>query len=201
MRTYQRSDPAGTPRSHPWTDAAANAEYRYRDFRAEPGLIRTSLEDFVPFAAWPATERFYRLLEWINGDESMVESNDCAFEGPAKNTSAGSTKALESTGRLMILWRDLPLNLVAGNAQWLEATLHRHLNGLDPEFEEGAVGTTIYPVRYVTLPPPPARQAGFQLMISFWAWGDNEAEVMRNLDRAFANIDAALHAISTEATA
>jgi hypothetical protein len=199
MRTYQRSDPTAAIRAHPWTDASANAEYRYRDFRAEPSLIRTSLEDFVPFAEWPATERFYRLLEWINDDDSIIESNDCALEGPAKNTSAGSTKALESTGRLMILWRDLPLNLIAGNAEWLEAALHRHLNELDPEFEEGAVGITIYPVRYVTLPP--SRQDGFQVMISFWAWGDDDAEVMTNLDRAFANIDAALHAITFEATA
>jgi hypothetical protein len=40
---------------------------------------------------------------------------------------------------------------------------------------------------------------GFQLMLSFWSWGDTEAEVMGNLDRTVQNIWEALRAVVREA--
>jgi hypothetical protein len=54
------------------------------------------------------------------------------------------------------------------------------------------------PVRFTTLPGPPELQRGQQLMLSFWAWGDDALEVMTNLDRTFRNVTVALRKLSDE---
>src|SRR5512141_2167738 len=121
MKTYERADPqAGPARSHPWAGSSVDPGSRYFDLKKNPELIRTALEDFRPWSAWPAVETFYRLLEWLNGPDSILESNDCAFAGPCANETAQFPKALEATGRLMILWRELPLNLAPGPTEWLK---------------------------------------------------------------------------------
>jgi len=35
-------------------------------------------------------------------------------------------------------------------------------------------------------------------MLSFWAWGDDEAETMANLDRVLENLSLALHGVAFE---
>lgn len=45
---------------------------------------------------------------------------------------------------------------------------------------------------------PPEPQRGRQLMLSFWAWGENGREVMTNLDRTFRNVTVALRGVSDE---
>jgi hypothetical protein len=200
MRTYDRAEPdPAEARSHPWTVATTDPGSRYHDLRAAPGLIRTALEDFAPWATWPAIEAFYRLLEWLNGAAASLESNDCAFQGPGPSPTPQVPKALEATGRLMILWRDLRLDLPREHTEWLKGALHARLAGVDPSLVHGAVGLALYPVRYTTLPPPAARQAGFQLMVSFWAWGDTTEEVMDNLERTFRGLEQALRAVDAAA--
>ncbi len=54
------------------------------------------------------------------------------------------------------------------------------------------VGTTVTPVRYLTLPETGDGQLGHQLMISFWAWGGTEVELMTNLARVLKNLSRAL---------
>jgi hypothetical protein len=39
-------------------------------------------------------------------------------------------------------------------------------------------------------------QLGSQLMISFWAWGDDEENTMLNLKRVFENLSRALRKLS-----
>ena len=63
----------------------------------------------------------------------------------------------------------------------------------------GMIGTTISPVVYVELPGAREEQLGHQLMISFWAWGDAESEVMRNLKRVLENLSQALGSLATAA--
>jgi len=201
MKTYDRSDPeSDAVRSHPWTAATADPNSRYRDFKANPALIRTSLEDFLPFAAWPAIDTFYSLLEWLNGADSIFESNDCAFQGPCANSTPEFPRALEVTGRLMVLWRTLALNLSRANTEWFKAALHHYLNQIDPELEYGVVGISVYRVNYLALTLPDEPNVGFQLMVSFWSWGDTEEEVMANLDRTVRNIWEALRAVVRDAT-
>ncbi len=198
MRTCEYDGPPLTvARSHPWTDAVASAAHRYYDLRATPSLIRTSLEDFVPWSRYGAILGFYSLLEWLNGDASPFETNDCAFTAPHANDQASVPQALMCSGRVMVLYRELRLNASAGDVAWLKDELHLAVAKLDVELHSGLVGTTIVPVRYLALPS--GEQAGQELMVSFWAWGDTEAELMENLERVVAGLFAALRHVAAEA--
>jgi hypothetical protein len=199
MKVYEHNDPDSLrPRSHPWVDGESDPAHRYHNFRAKLELIRSSIEDMQEWSTYPATETFYRLLEWLNGPESFLESNDCAFSGATINTSTQFLKRLQCSGRLMILYRDLALNTSLEQIHWLTNAAAHGLNRTDPAFEWGAVGTTIMPVRFTALPGPPELQRGQQLMLSFWAWGENEPEVMCNLDRTFRNVTHVLRGLSDE---
>jgi hypothetical protein len=188
--------PFATLRSHPWHDTSGAAGSRYFDLTASPEHIRTSLEDFAPWAHYPAIEAFYRLLERLNHASSALESNDCAFEGPHANENQAVRKALECSGRVMVLFRALARNTEEGAIAWLKNELHGALAPLDPNFKSGVVGTTIVPVRYLPLPEANGQQLGTQLMISFWAWGNSELETMQNLGRLLNNLTQALRKVS-----
>ena len=167
--------------------------------RASPALIRSSLEDFIPWERYAAIEVFYVLLERLNHEKSLLESNDCAFTGPHPSESSATQKALECSGRVMVLFRDLPRNTAAGQIETLKNELHLALTRLDPNFRSGVVGTTIVPVRYLALPEANDEQLGVQLMISFWAWGNSEDENMQNLSRLLRNLTTALRKLCTPA--
>ena len=174
-------DPFDAPRSHPWTTAESNAEYRYYDLKAEPARIRTSLEDLVPWSHWAAIEKIYALIVWLNGPDCVLESNDCAFTGPHPNDILSFAKSLQCSGRIMVLYRSLAENLSRDRIEALKDALHPRWMAIAPAFEWGMIGTTIVPVRFTTLPGNGNAQLGHQLMISFWAWGDGETELSDNL--------------------
>jgi hypothetical protein len=197
MQVYEHNDPDSLrTRAHPWTDGESDGAHKYYDFRARPELIRSSIEDLQEWSVYPATETFYRLLEWLNGPQSALESNDCAFSGATPDSSTELSKRLQCSGRLMILYRDLAVNTAPEQMRWLTNATAHAMRGIDPAFESGAVGATITSVRYTTLPGPPEQQRGQQLMLSFWAWGEDEPGVMANLDRTFRNMTAALQEVS-----
>ncbi len=199
MKIYEHSDPVSfSPRSHPWIDGESDLTHRYYDFRSHPELIRSSLEDMQEWATYPATETFYRLLEWLNGSESVLESNDSAFSGATTTTSTQPSKRLQCSGRLMLLYRNLILNTSPEQIHWLTNAAAHALRRTDPAFEWGAIGATIMSVRFTTLPGPLELQRGQQLMLSFWAWGEHEPEVMTHLNRTFRNLTVALREVSDE---
>jgi hypothetical protein len=199
MKTCEYSgEPFPSARSHPWTDAVTSSDFRYYDLRSSPALIRSSLEDFVPWSRFAAIDRFYGLLEWLNGPASLLESNDCAFTAPHPNENPQFPRRLECSGRVMILFRELACNLLPQALPGLTMALHNALAPADPSFELGVIGTTLVPVRYVTLPGPPNAQLGSQLMVSFWAWGSDEAEIMANLDRLVRNLSQALRDVACD---
>lgn len=181
-------EPFNEARSHPWTDAVANSACRYYDFKTEPGLIRTALEDFLPWSHYPAITLLYELLERLNAPGGLFESNDCAFSAPHKSEARQVSKILQCDGRVMILYRELGLNLSRRRVEGLKNALHLRLAALDRELEWGMIGTTILPVLYIDLPVAHDQQLGYQLMIAFWAWGNSEAEVMSNLERVLGNL-------------
>ena len=183
--------PFSVPRSHPWRDTPGGGP-RYFDLSTNPEHIRNSLEDFKPWARYSAIEAFYKLLERLNHKTSPLESNDCAFEGPQRNENRIVAKALECSGRVMVLFRALARNTKAGEVEWLKNALHHALRPLDPNFQSGMVGTTIIPVSYLALPDP----IGQELMISFWAWGNTEDENMQNLARLLKNLTLALRKVA-----
>jgi len=98
----------------------------------------------------------------------------------------------------MILFRDLSRNLSPHDLLALTNALHNELVPADPHFKFGVVGTTLIPVRYVTLPAPPDAQFGSQLMLSFWAWGSTKAESMANLSRLIKNLSHALRDVAKQ---
>jgi hypothetical protein len=195
---------AGVPfteaRSHPWIDAVADARCRYYDLTASPALIRSSLEDFLPWSRYAAIEEFYALLEQLNQKSSAFESNDCAFTGPHANEQPTIPKAFECSGRVMVLFRALRENTVPERVESLKNELHNALAQLDPDFLWGVIGTTLIPVRYLKLPGRGDQQLGSQLMISFWAWGETEADNMTNLGRLFKNLALALRTLSARSS-
>ncbi len=151
----------------------------------------------MPWGDYAAIEAFYMLLERLNQPTSLLESNDCAFTGPHPSDSEASQKALECSGRVMVLFRDVARNTVDGQIEALKNELHLALAKLDPNFRSGVVGTTIIPVRYLALPDASDQQLGTQLMISFWAWGNTETENMQNLSRLLRNLAQALRKLAT----
>lgn len=80
----------------------------YQNFVENPALIREVLEDFRPFGESPAIQAFYELLEWLNGAGSTLESVDCAFQ------YVGAEVPTRAIGRLMLMYRKLDHNLLAG---------------------------------------------------------------------------------------
>jgi len=197
MQVYQHADPTLLrERSHPWTVADSSAEHRYYDLREHPELIRTALEDLRDRGASPAIETFYRLIEAVNGPASSLESNDCALSGVSAQGCAHPTLRLECSGRLMLLFRELRANTSPARVAALTQAVARALSRLDNGFQHGAVGVSLVPVRFLALPGTPAHQRGQQLLLSFWAWGDDEAQTMANLDRTLGNLGRAVAAVS-----
>jgi hypothetical protein len=200
LKTYQYAgDPLDEPRSHPWVGAVDDPEAQYYDLTATPALIRSSLEDLLPWRRFSAVESFYEMLEQLNHAKSALESNDCAFTGPHANEDMTIPKALQCCGRVMVLFRALGRNTDAARVAWLRNELHVELSELDSAFQWGAVGTTRIPVVYLALPE--GQQLGSQLLISFWAWGDREADTMQNLARVIKNLTRALRRVAAGAAA
>jgi hypothetical protein len=189
--------PFAEPRSHPWLDATDKPECCYYDLTASPAHIRESLEDFKPWNHYPAIESFFALLERLNDPKSALETNDCAFSGLEENQDPAFEKALQCSGRLMVLFRALETNTIHDQVDRLTHRLHVALATFDASFRWGVIGTTIVPVRYLALAESGNQQLGSQLMISFWAFGDSEAETMLNLGRLFRNLSRALRTAAT----
>lgn len=200
MRTCEYAGaPFSEPRSHPWLDTVHSPDCRYYDLTAEPARIRTSLEDLVPWSHFAAVQAFYTLLERVNHPRSALETNDCAFEGPSPNEDRSQPKAYQCSGRVMVLYRDLARNIDEAQVSWLKNELHHYLSEVDVGFRWGTIGTTLVPVRYLGLPGSDDQQLGLQLMISFWAWGDDESDTMLNLARLMTNLTRALRHMSAQA--
>ena len=198
MKTFENRDWAdGPPRSHPWTTSAVDERDHYVDFRARPELIPTALEDFRPWERHPAVGAFYELVGWLNGPGSTLESNDCAFAGPEANAHQDFAKRLVCTGRIGVLYRELAANTDERAIRRLIKRLHVQLAALEPALAWGAIGTTRLAVDYRGLPA--GASLGAQVLVSFWAWGDDEAEVFAHLARVFAALRAALLAIARAA--
>jgi hypothetical protein len=200
MKTYEYDgSPFSEPRSHPWQGSQSDPLARHHDFTASPELIRSSLEDFTPFRHYQAVEDFYALLERVNHPKSSLESSDCAFNPPGPNGTRLVKAELECSGRLMLLFRDLPLNTRKDRISWLKTAFHQQLGHLDPKFALGMIGTTLVPVSYLALPEE--ARAGQQLLLAFWAFGSSESAVMQNLARLVRNLTQALRAVSARIAA
>lgn len=200
MRVYQQDDELAHPsRARNWGVAQSDASFRYYDFRLHPELITEVLEDFRPFSGRAAVQKFYAMLASLNGERSPFETNDSAFNAPALNDSpGGSAKVYQVSGRVMVLFRDLALNTLRDNLEWLEEGIHRHAGGLTPEFADGVLGTSIMRMHMPELGSDREPLAGHQLAVHFWAWGDSDEEVFENLAVVIDNLHISMTGLSKE---
>lgn len=191
MKVYELAAPEELRvRAHPWTQTDANPEHRYVDFRAHPELIRPSLEDLLPWTTYPATESFYKLVEWVNGPDSPFESNDLAFEGVSQNQGPHSTLNMQAGGRLMILFRDLEANTSPQRVGALAQDVAMALSHIDTGSQHGIVGISIVEIELLELD-----LRGRQLLLSFFAWGDDTASTMANFDQLLQAVHGALRTV------
>lgn len=63
-------------RVQPWEESDHKTPGDYYDFRRNPELIRTHLEEFAPFDRYQGVQDFYSLIEELNGPDSVFETND-----------------------------------------------------------------------------------------------------------------------------
>jgi hypothetical protein len=68
---HDAQEGVGEPRPHPWQASMYDRSAKFVDFLKRPDLIRSSLEDFLPYAAQPAIDRFFQLVEWMNGPDTV----------------------------------------------------------------------------------------------------------------------------------
>jgi hypothetical protein len=185
------------PREHPWTVVVANPEARYWDFKASPEQVPLVLEDFKPWSHYPAIPRFYELLTWLNGSGSIFESNDCGLRPPRRDEATPeivrqcfTSDPIVVHGRLTILVRDLTWNASTPTVDGLKTAIHDCLRNGVPNFPSVVmVGEWEHLFTLVN-------KEGRAVSLRFWAWGDDEAMAMANLNSTFGAIHKCLKGIS-----
>ncbi|HEX8847828.1 MAG TPA: hypothetical protein VF791_24520 [Pyrinomonadaceae bacterium] len=215
----------GLIRTYPWTENESYAADKYYDFKANPTLIPQALNSFKGWAdwsEWEGVQLFYRLLEWLNGPASRLESNGCGFLGPHENPQKDLWPGeLLTTGGLIFLFRDIELNLSEQSAAWAALTMpddgalpplapskniswllrrcHEYLQQLNPEFISGCVSVILFPTFYSELPLKRNDKFGHQVAFQWWVWGDTEKETMAHFREVVAAMFECLKRVSAEA--
>ncbi len=201
---YDAAKTYPTARLHPYTE--------YVDFVQHLDQIPVALEDFRPFSDRSAIQTFYDFLRWLNGPDSHFQSCDCVLRPPSSHTDTNSHHTLSAIGRVFIIFRDLRLNCSMPHTDWLCRRLMNHLDTVDPDMSaaEGVVGFTLNPVLHLDLAkgfwrPTGEYEAaddspgyGRHLMLSFFAYGNDEALAFNNLDRVFRNLWSACRLLSDD---
>jgi hypothetical protein len=120
-------------RTQPWNDATRDPRGKYYNFREHPELIRRALEDFKPHESHGCIQKFYEMLEWINGPNSNFESSDCRLTGPLPNKQKKKYPwEITAAGRLMVFFRHLPFNLTPVTPEWITERQEGNANLYDP---------------------------------------------------------------------
>ncbi len=177
-------DPGVPVRDHPYKGSAYDSRVKHYDFVHRPELIRQALEDFKPWESYEAVDWFYQMLEWINGSESIFETSDCRLEAPKKNPHENMSCDLVVRGRLMVFFRDIPLNyadivsesnyLVNQNITDVAKSSYEYLNNEYKEIWWVTIQIFFFPTRYRNSSPPDA--FGQQVVFQFSCFGDSEEE-------------------------
>jgi hypothetical protein len=192
---YDTEKPPG--RHHPWTVAVKNPEEQYVDFRAHPDQIPLVLPDFKPWSHYSAIQTFYALLTWLNGPDSIFESNDCALGTPRRDNDTPEIvrRAFEADpiviyGRLTIIFRDLSRNASVPAVEELKRSIH---DGLRDNVRNIPAVVKIGDWDHLFTA---INQEGRAITLLYWAWGDDEAMAMAHLNTTFDAIYARLRWIS-----
>ncbi len=194
-------------RVQPWKKSNHNTPGDYYYFRENPELIRTNLEEFYPYNKYDGVQKFYDLVEWLNGANSEFETNDARLmEHLTTNHQRHlANKPLLSIGVLGFFFRDLRLNLSNESSTWFrkwethEIDLDGFLIGPNDYYQNFSkrfikvvertsgntwpqiIGLGTAPVHYDLAQVAAPWKYGCQFMMRFWLWGDNEREIFDGL--------------------
>ena len=184
----------GGIRAHPWTNSTSNPSQRYVNFKRQPDLIESALEDFAPFREVPSVQSFFALLRHINRPDGLLETNDCGGKPVVTNVGQdgfGAVSKFRGSGRLMILFRNwwsnmnddytLSMHDAFGNAVW-----HFQTNA------RAVIGLAYCPIGFDSLPGSPS---GRQIAIHWWIWGDTPGSTWAALADVCAAIRAGVDAV------
>ena len=185
------------PRQHPWTESVANPDWRYCDFKMHPEQIPLALEDFRPWCHYPAITSFYEMVSWLNGPDSILESNDCGLRPPRQDheTPEVIRCSFESDptvvhARLAILFRNLEWNTSNPTINGLKQSIHDCLRQNFPNWPVVIkVGDWVHEFTAV-------KKVGRVVTLRFWCWGDDEATAMAGLKAAIEAASACLRWVS-----
>jgi len=134
------------------------------------------------------------MLREINSPTSRLETNDCAFSGIVQNiNNPRFSQTKEANGRLMVFFRRLGLNCYDGSFEWLMGRFFHYLTQAEQDLTLGVVGVSITSTHFKKI-----RRNGKSLILYFWAWGDDDDGVMKNLNRVFKAIQEASGSVSQE---
>lgn len=163
------------PRPHPYARVRHDARGQYHDFKVEPDLIDTVLEDFVHHRAYTGVQDFFALLRYINRPEGPFETTDSGLSQSLyqSRNSPFPDKAGWVGGRVILMSRRLDRN-----CQW--AAVKRLLKRLRGALKRA--GRAYTHIGFVVGPFPTlfsaTGQRGFQIDIEFAMWGDSFEEAM-----------------------
>jgi hypothetical protein len=186
--------PVELGRDHPWDFAEKNPEWKYYDFKSHPELIPEVLEDFKSLSSEPAIQRFYRFLEWLNGPDSCLESDDCALRPLEDNPDKQFPKRRRIMGRLMVLFRREDINSYDQNSKLLLECFGFHIDRTRPELSFAAVELARFPTRFTRCNDA----IGYILQLLSYSYGATDDEVMGNLDQLIAGIQTAASEVNRQ---
>ena len=169
----------------------------YMDFKKHPELIRSSLEDLLPFKKWGFVEQFYALIEWINSAHSLLESNDCVFNEAEDNPDQQYPYAKKCSARLMILFRDIPENCQARSIDWLMENILLQISATKPGFKAGAICLAQSPTCYLALgSSADTGGMGHQVTLTFFAYGKNERRCYESMQEVLSIAQSSLQRVN-----
>ncbi len=185
------------PREHPWTVSEAVPDGRFWDFKTSPEQIPLVLEDFKPWSHYPAILGFYDLLRWLNGSDSIFETNDCGLRPPRPDSETPeflrhlfANDPIVVHGRLTLLFRDLAWNVSEPTVDGLIKSIHDGLRNNVSLFPAVVmVGDWHHFFTAINKP-------GRAVSLRFWSWGDDEEMAMGHLHSTFNAILGCLQWIS-----
>ncbi|MCP9269846.1 hypothetical protein M5U04_17610 [Xenorhabdus sp. XENO-1] len=186
-------------RSQPWGKTVdAVREGQYYNFRKNPELIETCLEDFYPYSEKKAVQDFYSFLKWINSEESVLESTDCLLSGAP--SASHDVRLFLCThllnGRFEFFVRDYQINAMKESVIWTFDKLSLYLQLEGAEFKKGLFRVELLITDYII--STEEQLTGYRFCIQFYAYGNGLDDTWRSLACTFENLFKAIRRLNAD---
>jgi hypothetical protein len=148
---HDAQEGVGEPRPHPWQGSLHDPNAKFVDFLKRPDLVRSSLEDFIPYASQPAIDRFFSLVEWMNGPDTVWETTESYLwpaAAPHSNRFFANYPIICSVRLVFFnrnhLWQ-------CRQAEWTFGQLLNGLQRREPVHPNACVGVFTVPTLFLSL--------------------------------------------------